>query len=83
MAFSCAILSSHQILEATGGRIIAFISRIDNKGPGAHAAWDQSNLYNTDNEKAILSSGFNSYWEMSQNLIKARITVDIFACSHS
>lgn len=70
-------------MSETGGWILAFISWIDNKGPGAHQDWDNQKAYNTEQEKNLLVPGFNYYWELAQELIKNRITVDLFSCTHS
>jgi hypothetical protein len=66
-----------------GGRILTFISRIDNKGPGAHGTREDHKFYNTDKEKEIMTPGYNSYWEISTELVKSRITVDLFVCAHA
>jgi len=29
-----------------------------------------------------MTPGFNYYWELTQELIKSRITVDLFNCAH-
>lgn len=77
------MLAAKSLLHETGGWILSFVSWLDNKGPGAHVAWDNSKDFNTEQEKAILVPGFNYYWELAQDLIKSWITVDLFVCAHS
>lgn len=75
---SIALETATELLLETGGRILAFFSRIDNKGPGGHQPRDNHKFYNTDKEKTILNSGYNYYWDLSQKLKKSQITVDLF-----
>ena len=63
--------------------MLTFISRLDNKGPGAHKVRENHKFYNTDKEKELLTPNFGYYWEESQKLQKLRITVDLFVCAHA
>jgi len=45
------LIAKALLQEYNGGRALAFISRIDNKGPGAHQVREDRKLYNTDAEK--------------------------------
>jgi protein transport protein SEC24 len=61
-----------------GGRIIAFSSNLSSFGFGALKVRDEIKLYNTPNEKNILSPENDSYTKLAEECVKNRITVDLF-----
>lgn len=84
--FSSALMVAKDFLSETGktmisgGRIMAYISKVDNKGPGAYTPRDNHKNYNSEQECTMMTPGYNYYWQVGQELVKHRITVDLFAC---
>jgi len=77
-AFSIA----YELLENSGGRILAFYSRIENCGPGINVVIDNHKLYNTDAEKNLFKPDMGFYTDLSAKMFQKRITVDLFVCTH-
>ena len=75
---SLAFATAYEILENSGGRILAFYSRIENWGPGVNTITENHKLYNTDAEKNLFKPNNDFYMDLSTKMFHKRITVDIF-----
>jgi hypothetical protein len=75
---SAAFMSALELLSDTGGRVLAFTSRLDNCGPGVNTANENHKTYNTDAEKDLFKCTSDFYKDLSADFFKKRITVDMF-----
>lgn len=78
---SSAISMAADILGCTGGRVLAFTSRLDNAGPGANSVAENHKQYNTDSEKSLFTWSSSFYHEMAQAFLDSHITLDLFWCT--
>lgn len=69
---------AYEILENSGGRILAFYSRIENIGPCKNVVMENHKLYNTDAEKGLFKPDAGFYTDISLKMFQKRISVDIF-----
>lgn len=75
---SSAYILAYELLETTGGRVLAFYARIENCGPGINIVTDNHKVYNTDSEKILFTPDLGFYTDLSSKMFLKRITVDLF-----
>lgn len=75
---SSALTIAYEMLEPSGGRVLAFYSKIENCGPGINKLNENHKSYNTDAEKEMFKPNLDYYNTLAKKMFEKRITVDMF-----
>jgi protein transport protein SEC24 len=65
-----------------GGRVLVFSSNLSSIGYGPVKIRDDPKIYNSANEKNILSPENDFYSKLAYECVKQRICIDLFFCTN-